>query len=79
MMEREETPILNIELPEPRPRILRRRAAEWFVIFLVAILASFAIRTYVVQVFEVPSGSMLPTLQIGDRLAGHRRLSSRPR
>jgi signal peptidase I len=69
MMEREETPILNIELPEPRPRILRRRAAEWFVIFLVAILASFAIRTYVVQVFEVPSGSMLPTLQIGDRLA----------
>ena len=68
MLEREETPILNVELPKHRSWILRRQAAEWFAIFLVAILASFAIRTYVIQVFEVPSGSMLPTLQIGDRL-----------
>lgn len=68
MLEREETPILNVELPKHRSWILRRQAAEWFAIFLVAILVSFAIRTYVIQVFEVPSGSMLPTLQIGDRL-----------
>jgi signal peptidase I len=69
MLEREETSMLNVEIAKPRSRILRRRVAEWFAIFLVALLASFAIRTYVIQVFEVPSGSMLPTLQIGDRLA----------
>jgi signal peptidase I len=69
MLEREETSMLNVEIVKPRSRILRRRVAEWFAIFLVALLVSFAIRTYVIQVFEVPSGSMLPTLQIGDRLA----------
>jgi signal peptidase I len=35
---------------------------------LVAVLAALGVRSYVVQVFLVPSGSMLPTLQIGDRL-----------
>ena len=37
-------------------------------IAIVAILA-FGIRAYAVQVYVVPSGSMLPTLQIGDRIA----------
>ncbi|MGA2970714.1 MAG: signal peptidase I, partial [Acidimicrobiales bacterium] len=34
----------------------------------VAILASVALRSYVVEVFRVPTGSMLPTLQINDRI-----------
>jgi signal peptidase I len=46
----------------------RRQTAEWFAVLVVAVLASFLIRVYVVQTFEVPSGSMLPTLQVGDRL-----------
>lgn len=34
----------------------------------VALLLALAIRTFVVQAFKIPSGSMLPTLQIGDHL-----------
>jgi signal peptidase I len=46
----------------------RRHVAEWIAVLLVAVLGSFLIRVYVIQTFLVPSGSMLPTLQIGDRL-----------
>jgi signal peptidase I len=46
----------------------RRHVFEWLVILVVAVLASFALRFYVVQVFRVPTGSMLPTLQINDRI-----------
>src|SRR5215472_17757139 len=34
----------------------------------VALLLALAIRTVVVQAFKIPSGSMLPTLQIGDHI-----------
>jgi signal peptidase I len=34
----------------------------------VALLLALVIRTFVVQAFKIPSGSMLPTLQIGDHL-----------
>jgi signal peptidase I len=34
----------------------------------VAVLLALVIRTFVVQAFKIPSGSMLPTLQIGDHI-----------
>ena len=34
----------------------------------VALLLALFIRTFVVQAFKIPSGSMLPTLQIGDHI-----------
>ena len=34
----------------------------------VALLLALAIRTFVVQAFKIPSGSMLPTLQFGDHI-----------
>lgn len=41
---------------------------EYFEAICVAILLALFIRTFVVQAFKIPSGSMLPTLQIGDHL-----------
>jgi signal peptidase I len=35
---------------------------------LVALALAFVIRTFIVQAFKIPSGSMLETLQIGDHL-----------
>ena len=35
---------------------------------LLAIILALTIRTFVVQAFKIPSGSMLPTLQIGDHI-----------
>jgi signal peptidase I len=41
---------------------------EYFEAIFIAILLALFIRTFVVQAFKIPSGSMLPTLQIGDHL-----------
>ena len=41
---------------------------EWVIIVFVALGVSFLMRTFVIQTFFIPSGSMEPTLQIGDRI-----------
>jgi len=41
---------------------------EYTEAILIALVLAFFIRTFVVQAFKIPSGSMLPTLQIGDHL-----------
>ncbi len=41
---------------------------EWGAIIIIAVLASFLMRTYAFQTFYIPSGSMEPTLQVGDRI-----------
>ncbi len=35
---------------------------------LIAVTGAFALRTWVVQVFYIPSTSMVPTLMVGDRI-----------
>jgi signal peptidase I len=56
----------------PVPEIPTSSAArwwiEWLVVLVVAVLLAVGVRTYVAQMFYIPSGSMLPTLQIGDRI-----------
>ena len=48
-----------------RPKSLLREYAEAIVI---AIILALIIRTFVVQAFKIPSGSMIPTLVIGDHI-----------
>jgi signal peptidase I len=43
-------------------------AREYAEALLVALLLAFFIRSFIVQAFKIPSGSMLPTLQIGDHI-----------
>ena len=41
---------------------------EGLLVVLVAVLVAVLLRAFVVQTFYIPSGSMEPTLQIGDRI-----------
>jgi signal peptidase I len=41
---------------------------EWVEPFLIAAIVALFIRQYVVEAFKIPSGSMIPTLAIGDHL-----------
>lgn len=43
-------------------------AREYAEALIVALLLAFFIRSFIVQAFKIPSGSMLPTLQIGDHI-----------
>ncbi len=57
------------EVPLPAPRRRHRRVIlEWVIIVAAAVLVSFVMRTYAFQTFYIPSASMLPTLQVGDRI-----------
>ncbi len=46
----------------------RRVVLEWVAIIVAALLVSLVMRVYVVQTYKIPSGSMEPTLNIGDRI-----------
>ena len=47
---------------------MTRRFFEWARIILVAGILAVGVRAYVARTFFIPSGSMLPALQIGDRI-----------
>jgi signal peptidase I len=47
---------------------LKREAKEWLHSIVVALILTLIIRTFIVQAFKIPSGSMRPTLLEGDKL-----------
>lgn len=69
--EGDSTPSEDASGPQRREqsrRSARHKIIEWGAIAVVALLLAFGIRTFVFQAFFVPSGSMIPTLQDGDRI-----------
>lgn len=54
------------------PAAPRSRTWEWAKSLGIALVLAFGIRTAVVEAFYIPSGSMEPTLQIGDRILGNK-------
>lgn len=58
-------PSLNASAPDVKQKSIIREYAESIII---ALLLALVIRTYLVQAFKIPSGSMEDTLAIGDHL-----------
>ena len=50
----------SVEAAKPKPRFETLRAVFW------AALIALAIRSFVIEPFKIPSGSMIPTLLVGD-------------
>jgi signal peptidase I len=53
--------------PEPKRRG-NRWVLEWALVLVVAFGLAVGLRTFVIQTYSIPSGSMIPTLQVGDRI-----------
>ncbi len=54
--------------PSRKKKSLGAHLAEVPLLVLFAFIIAIIIKTFLVQAFYIPSGSMLPTLQIGDRV-----------
>ena len=66
-----EEPAGGFTLSEPRPADQEERRAflrELPILFIVALAVAIVLKTFVVQAFFIPSGSMEPTLEPGDRV-----------
>jgi signal peptidase I len=59
------TPVQTVDKTTRRPKSVAREYAESIII---AIVLALMIRTFVVQAFKIPSGSMEDTLLIGDHI-----------
>jgi signal peptidase I len=51
-----------------RRRSRTRNLIEWVVVLVGALLVAMAVKTWALQAFWIPSGSMEPTLQVDDRV-----------
>jgi len=66
-----EEPVGGITLSKPRPAEEQKRGSflrELPILLVVALAVAIVLKTFVVQAFFIPSGSMEPTLEPGDRV-----------
>jgi signal peptidase I len=66
-----EEPVGGITLSKPRPAEQQKRGSflrELPILLVVALAVAIVLKTFVVQAFFIPSGSMEPTLEPGDRV-----------
>lgn len=64
-----EAPVTDAPEPvEEEQSSVTRNALEWVGIVVLALIAAFLIKTFLLQAFYIPSESMDPTLKIGDRV-----------
>jgi signal peptidase I len=54
--------------PSKPPRSTTRSVVEWIAVIGGALVVALVIKTFLIQAFYIPSGSMEPTLDIGDRV-----------
>jgi Signal peptidase, peptidase S26 len=57
-------PLAARKAPPSRRRVL----AGWAITLALALLLTFGIRAFVFQAFSIPTTSMVPTLDVGDRI-----------
>jgi len=57
-----------VEVASVKQRRSYRHLIEWTILVAVALVLTFGLRAYAFQTYFIPSGSMEPTLQVGDRI-----------
>ncbi|MFC0582705.1 signal peptidase I [Micrococcoides hystricis] len=59
---------MNLSITPERKSAIWRSVREFLIIIVIALVASFIIKTFFFRAFYIPSGSMENTLQIKDRI-----------
>jgi len=62
------------QLKDKKSQVIRKKSAirDWVESILVAFVLAMFIRTFFIQAFKIPTGSMQPTLLIGDHILVNR-------
>lgn len=63
---------MNNTKPDEAPLSAKEEAAEFFKTALIAVALAVLIRSFLYEPFNIPSGSMRPTLEVGDYLFVHK-------